>query len=56
MLEDLLVELKNNPMQVEMSMELVSLNEVELAKNFMDTTMMLYYSWTGNKRIFRSLI
>ena len=55
MLEDLLTELKNNPMEVEMSMELVSLNEVELSQNFMDTTMMLYYSWTGSSQIFRCL-
>ena len=47
MLEDLLTEMTKEPISVEVSMELVSLNSIDLADSSMDTTIVLFFSWNG---------
>ena len=54
MLEDLLTEMTKEPINVEVSMELVSLNSIDLADSSMDTTTVLFFSWNG--RSFMSTI
>ena len=57
MLEDLLLEVTSNPLKVGISMELVSLNGLQLSQNNMDTTIVVNYNWRGKKiNIFNSLI
>ena len=52
MMEDLLLEVTSNPIKVGISMELVSLNGLQLSQNNMDTTMVINYNWNGKKIIF----
>ena len=47
MLEDLLTEMTKKPISVELSLELVSLNSIDLADSSMDTTIVLFFSWNG---------
>jgi hypothetical protein len=47
MLEDLLTAMTKEPISVEVSMELVSLNSIDLADSSMDTTIVLFFSWNG---------
>ena len=49
MLEDLLTEMTKDPISVEVSMELISLNSIELADSSMDTTIVLFFSWNGRR-------
>jgi RNAse (barnase) inhibitor barstar len=52
MLEDLLTEMTKEPISVEVSLELVSLNSIDLADSSMDTTIVLFFSWNGQLSIF----
>lgn len=45
MMEDLLLEVTSNPIKVGISMELVSLNGLQLSQNNMDTTIVVNYNW-----------
>ena len=51
MMEDLLLEVTSNPIKVGISMELVSLNGLQLSQNNMDTTIVVNYNWKGKKII-----
>ena len=47
LLEDILTIMTSKPIEIHVELELVSLNAIELADSTMDTTIVLYFSWTG---------
>lgn len=47
LLEDILTVMTSEAMKVDVEMELVSLNAMELADSSMDTTIVVFSSWTG---------